>query len=103
MGSVVPVTPAKKRAFVAAPLPPADAPASLELPDFHAIQALYRGEASADQQRRFVEWFNRACMWQQTAYRGGDASRDTDFGLGRQFVAEQFYGAVKTTPKAPHE
>lgn len=96
------MTPAKKRAFVAAPPPAADAPASLELPDFYAIQALYRGEANGDQQRRFVDWLNRACMWQQTAYRAGDdGRRGTDFGLGRQFVAEQFYGAVKTIPKDP--
>lgn len=70
-------------------------PPEWELPDAAAIQALTRGDATADQQRRAIEWIvNQACGTYQMQYRPGSA-RDTDFSLGRQFVGQQIVKMTK--------
>lgn len=70
-------------------------PAEWELADASAIQALARGDANADQQRRALEWIvNQAAGTYQMQYRPGSA-RDTDFSLGRQFVGQQIVKMTK--------
>lgn len=83
-----PKTRRKPVAAASAPwLPPA-----YELADATALQALQRGVADPDQQRRALDWIiKQAAGTYDLAYRPGgvDGSRDTDFALGRQFVGQQ--------------
>lgn len=70
-------------------------PPKWDIPDAAAIQALARGEATPDQQRRALEWIvNQACGTYEMQYRPGSA-RDTDFSLGRQFVGQQIVTMTK--------
>ena len=64
-------------------------PAGYELADAAAIQALMRGDASAEQQRRAMKWIieKAAGTYDQSFYPGGDdGRRNTDFAEGRRFV-----------------
>jgi hypothetical protein len=73
----------------ASPLAAADA---WEVPDAAAIQALDRGDATADQQRRALDWIiNKAAGYYDLSYRPGgeEGRRDTDFAEGRRFVGGQ--------------
>jgi hypothetical protein len=73
------------------PLPasPADAPAPFDLPDVAAVQAVYRGNASEDQQKRAMEWVIKgAAQIGSQSYRAGD-SHATAFVEGRRFVGAQ--------------
>lgn len=90
-------------------------PAAYELADATAIQALARGEANADQQRRALDWIiYGACRLRDEPYRPGgtDGERDTAFALGQANVGRQIAKLVtlqlaalrRTEPKAdPHE
>ena len=61
-----------------------------QLADASAIQALARGEADADQQKRALSWILRqACALPEWVYQPGDSDRDTNIALGRQFVGHQ--------------
>ena len=61
-----------------------------DLADASAIQALTTGTASADQQKRALNWILRqACMLPEWAYQPGANDRDTNIALGRQFVGHQ--------------
>lgn len=66
-------------------------PPRYELADVSALQALQRGEASAEQQRRALKWLiGPACGAYDMSYRPGeDGRRDTDFAEGRRFVGLQ--------------
>lgn len=67
-------------------------PPAYELADVTAVQALSRGQANPEQQRRAFEWIVRkACATYDFPYRpgGADGERDTLIGLGRQFVGQQ--------------
>ena len=67
-------------------------PAPYEIADASAIQALARGDANPDQQRRALDWIiYGACRLRDEAYRPGDLSgeRDTAFALGQQNVGRQ--------------
>lgn len=72
-------------------IPPVFQPAEWELADASALQALERGNASPDQQKRALTWILRdACGMGDFLYRPGeDGRRDTDFALGREFPAKQ--------------
>lgn len=60
------------------------------LADASAIQALTRGEATPDQQKRALDWILRkACALPEWAYQPGTSDRDTNIALGRQFVGHQ--------------
>lgn len=64
-------------------------PVEFDKADANALQALERGEADADQQKRALWWvINKACMnYDQTFYPGGDEGRRlSDFAQGRRFV-----------------
>ena len=67
-------------------------PAKWEPADATAIQALYRGDADSEQQRRALRWITEAaCGLYEFAYHPGseDGRRETDFALGRQYVGHQ--------------
>lgn len=73
-------------------VPPAFQPADWEPADVSAIQALERGSATPEQQKRALNWWlYKACGLGQLAFRPGgeDGRRNTDFALGRQFPAQQ--------------
>ena len=61
-----------------------------QLADAAAIQALTRGDADPEQQKRALNWILRqACMLPEWAYQPGASDRDTNIALGRQFVGHQ--------------
>lgn len=63
-------------------------PAAYDLPDASAFQALQRGEATPDQQRRALDWLIKsAAGTYEFHYYPSD--RDTAFALGRSFVGQQ--------------
>lgn len=64
-------------------------PAPYEIADVTAIQALQRGDASADMQKRALRWIiHNLCGTYDLAYRATGA-RDTDFALGKQACGQQ--------------
>ena len=72
-------------------LPKADPwkPPHYELPDVAAFQALHRGDATEDQQRRALKYLiETLCGTYDMAYRPA-SQRDTDFALGKAFVGQQ--------------
>ena len=72
-----------------------DAHASWKPPHFEdsdaaAIQAIAKGQASADQQKRALTWIiEKAAGTYDMSFRPGPDSRDTDFAEGRRFVGLQ--------------
>ncbi len=66
-------------------------PVEYEIADAGAIQALMRGEAGPEQQRRALAWIiEKASGTYDVQYYPGDAGRrDTDFALGSRFVGQQ--------------
>lgn len=77
-------------------------PPAYELADVTALQALERGNASPEQQRRALGWvINLAAGTYDLAYRPGlEGARDTDFALGRQFVGQQIVKLLNLLPSA---
>lgn len=66
-------------------------PPPYEPADAAALQALQRGNASADQQKRALKWLIESlCATYDWPYRPGgpDGERDTCIALGRQFVGQ---------------
>lgn len=60
--------------------------------DANAAQAMERGDATAEQQRRFMAWLlHSAAGLNEVSYRPGglEGDRDTAFAEGRRFVALQ--------------
>ena len=73
---------------------PADLPAPWELPDVSAIQALERGDATPDQQKRALSWIvNNACGTYDLCYHVND--REHAFSSGRRFVGLQVVKMLK--------
>lgn len=93
----------RKKVFTAAPAAPAHQMPAFELVDIQAINALLTGKANEDQQRRFVEWFNRATGVDQNPYRSGgeEARRETDLACGKKMVGDWFYAIAKTRLQDP--
>ncbi len=76
----------------------ADLPASYDETDVAAIQALLRGDASAYQQKRGLDWIiNHASNYYDLSYRG-DKTHDSAFLEGRRFVGAQIIKLTKLTP-----
>lgn len=70
-------------------------PAPYELADASAIQALQRGDASPDQQRRALDYvINNLCANYDLSYRP-DSDRDTAFAEGKRFVGLQIVKMLK--------
>lgn len=72
-------------------------PPKFEPQDAAALQALERGNATPDQQKRALNWIvNGACATYDLSYRpGDDGRRDTDFAEGRRFVGLQVVKLLK--------
>jgi hypothetical protein len=69
-------------------------PATYDVADVAAIQALQRGDASAEQQQRALRWLiEQAAGTYEFAYYPSD--RDTAFALGRGFVGQQVVKLLK--------
>ena len=65
-------------------------PAPYDLADATAVQALQRGTADAEQQRRALDWIIRqACATYDFPYRPGPDDRDTNIALGRMWAGQQ--------------
>jgi hypothetical protein len=66
-------------------------PAKYEPADAAAIQALVKGAATADQQKRAMNWIvKNCCRTYDLSYRPGEEGRrDTDFAEGRRSVGLQ--------------
>lgn len=63
--------------------------ADYDVPDVSALQALARGEADADQQRRALDWIiRRAAGTYQVSFQPG-APDATAFSEGRRFVGTE--------------
>lgn len=80
-------TPAAAAAEHAPYFPPKYEPA-----DAAALQALARGQATAAQQRKALDWIiYKACALYEEPYRPGaeEGGRDTTFALGRAFPGRQ--------------
>lgn len=73
------------------------APVDYETADAAAIQALDRGDATPEQQRRALKWLiEKACGTYDLSYRPGeDGRRDTDFAEGKRFVGSQVVKMLK--------
>ena len=66
--------------------------------DAAAIQALSRGNANSDQQKRALGWIiERAAGTYATSYRAGgpEAERATSFAEGKRFVGNLIVGVLK--------
>lgn len=63
-------------------------PIEYDVADISAWQALERGDASADQQRRCLEWLVKATAMNDLSYRP-HSDRDTVFAEGKRFVGLQ--------------
>jgi hypothetical protein len=70
------------------------APPLYEVADVSALQALQRGDASENQQKRALDWIiQNACGTYDFHYHQTD--RDTSFSLGRGFVGQQIVKLLK--------
>lgn len=78
--------------------PAAWLPADFELPDLHAIRALARGEATAEQQRRALTWIvDSAAALKDLDYRPDE--REHVFMSGRQYVGRQIAKLLTIDPR----
>lgn len=77
--------------------------AIFDVADANAVQALARGEATGDQQKRALSWIiNRCCLVGKLPFatdaEGGE--RGTNVLLGRQFVGNQIMRLANTNLEA---
>lgn len=71
-------------------------PPAYEDADATALQALARGTANPDQQKRVLDWIvTKACGTYDFPYRPGGEDRDTNIALGRMFVGQQIVKLLK--------
>ena len=77
--------------------PPAYLPPKASIADTSALQALQRGEADPEQQKRALKWIiEEVCMTYDWPYRPGeDGQRETDIALGRVFCGQQIVKELK--------
>lgn len=65
-------------------------PPAWEMADAYALQALQRGEAEPEQQRRALKFIGeKLCGLYDLEFRPGSTSRATDFAGGKRFVGLQ--------------
>lgn len=74
-------------------------PTKYSVADVVAFQAIEKGEASPDQQKRVVEWLVSLTGLNDLSYRP-DSQRDTDFAEGKRFVGLQIRKMLILNPKA---
>lgn len=73
-------------------------PAEYEIADVAAIQAIFRGDATPDQQKRALNWvIERAAGTYDMSYipGGADGARNTDFAEGKRFVGNSIVKMLK--------
>jgi len=72
-------------------------PAPYVLADASALQAIERGEADAEQQKRAMRWIIEAAAdtYGMSFRPGLEGARDTDFAEGRRFVGQQVVKMIK--------
>lgn len=71
-------------------------PPKYEAADTAALQALAKGNATSEQQKRAIDWIvMHACGTYDFSYRPGTNDRDTNIALGRQFVGQQIVRQLK--------
>lgn len=73
-------------------------PAPFEDADAAALQALAKGSATADQQKRALDWIIiKACRTYDFPYRPGglEGERDTNIALGAVMVGQQIVKLMK--------
>ena len=71
-----------------------------DLADVTALQALERGEASPDQQKRGLAWIiNKACLTYESTY-SPVSSHDGSFAQGRRFSGLQIIKMLKVNATA---
>jgi hypothetical protein len=75
--------------------PPQIAPPEYENADVAAIQALARGDASPEAQRRALDWIINAASATYDQSFHPDSARLTDFAEGRRFVGNQVVKLTK--------
>lgn len=77
-------------------------PATYDLADVGALQALGRGDASPDAQQRALRWIiEKAAGTYEPSYRPGeDGERDTAFAEGRRHVGLQIVKLLKLNLQA---
>lgn len=75
-------------------------PADYDVVDHRAVQALSRGEADPDQQRRAWDWILFAAGRGDLSFRAGGLAgqRETDFAEGKKWVAEQMLKLAHASP-----
>ena len=89
--------PTNEAMLLAAPWMPAD----YKLADVSAVQALARGDASPDMQRRALDWIiHHACKTYDFPFRPGPDDRDTNIALGRAFAGQQIVKLLKVNVAA---
>ena len=59
-----------------------------------AMKAITCGEATADQQRLFLNWFERATAVNELEFRA-HSERESSFAAGKRFVGLQFFILAK--------
>lgn len=73
-------------------------PPSYEEADVYAIQALAKGTANPDQQKRALQWIiEKGCAVYDMSFRPGgeEGARETDFAEGRRFAGNQVVKMTK--------
>lgn len=72
-------------------------PTEAEPADTTALQALQRGEADPEQQKRALDWIitKASGMYEFSYFTGHDGQRNTDFALGRAYVGQQIVRELK--------
>lgn len=71
-----------------------------DLADVTALQAMERGEASPDQQKRGLDWIiNKACLTYESTYSPVNA-HDGSFAQGRRFSGLQIIKMLKLNAAA---
>lgn len=76
-------------------------PPAYELADVSAIQAVEKGSASPEQQKRALRWIvHKACGTYDMPFRPGgqDGERETNLALGRMFVGQQIVKMLHLIP-----
>lgn len=75
-------------------------PADWDIADAAAMQAVERGEATSEQQKRAITWWvNRCAATYDLSYRPGDP-HDTSFAEGRRFCGLQTVKLLKVNISA---
>lgn len=85
---------AKDKAKAAKELAPGVPLPRYTLADVTALQAVARGDAETEQQKRALDWIiNEACGTYMWAYK--QQPRETEVALGRQLVGQTIVGLLK--------